>query len=401
MGIKEKLEAAGYDTSGMDENTLLSKLDAAGYDTSSLKGTTPTPQPMSKMDMVASAVKDASPTLQNLGEKGQQAFDKMGEAVAETFPQGVSLKNNPLLPAPLNVTPALTPGQGFRMNPTAAAVAGTAIQMTPDILMSLDAIPGSAPLRSAAKAMMKESTLFGPGKEAAIEASKRAVAPLEERLLAQRGAIAELPKRLSETERGLVEAKSAYGKAIGQAEEVGGYAIKHTPESFKDVIKDPKALDEMAKFMRKLGDTPVEDVVKSGDKMALNTARKFGQTFREIGDSLNNEITNEIRANVKMGAGKATEALEKMDKTFGSVMEQWRKADSKLRSLKSSGKVQKAAMAQAIRQTQKAIKDTKALMSEAVRAGAKRDAIRGILVKYGLGSLVGGTAAGIGWKLTQ
>lgn len=378
MGLKEQLEQAGYDTSQLDENKLISKLNDAGYDTSSIA-----PEKPSAIKQVMDTVKTATmlPTqgLNKLGDMVQKGAQKAGEFVAEK-----------------------AGGAGY---PTAGAVAGTGIAMLPDIIGSLP-MGGEAAAKApeaidAVKGLMGNGgnklrtmaeALIGPGEQAGRNAMQEAVQPLEQRLVAQKGALSTLPERIASRGDALKQAKAGYGAAIGKAEQVGGFAETATPSDFIETIKDPKALNEFSNTMRKLADTPLEDLVKTKDTGMLQTARKFGQTFREIGPKLNKEITSTISANIKMGAGKSTEALSKIDETFGSAVDAWEKADTQLKNLPSSAGKQKAAITQATRQTQYAIKQTKAAMQEAIKAGAKRDDLRKTLLKYGLGGLVGGTA---------
>lgn len=302
-----------------------------------------------------------------------------------------------------------TPLEGVA--PYAGAAVGTTAAMFPDIIGNMVGTPsarvvgpkavsgfGRAVGKAGGKLRSMAETLTGPGKDEAILASKRAVGALEERLLSQQGAAASLPERIAARGQKLATEKLEYGKAVGKAEELGGFGMKHSPDEFKDIIKDPKALNAMAKTMRKIGDTPVEELIKGGDKMALQTARKFSQTFRELGPRLNKEITKEISANIKMGGGKSAEALSKMDATFGKSLEAWSKADQQLKRLGGEGKAQKAAMAQAMRQTKYAIKLTKQAMDDAVLAGAKRDKVRELLFKFGIGPIVGAAGAGAAWQ---
>lgn len=109
MGLKEKLEAAGYDTSSMDENAIIQKLDAAGYDTTSLAPAVPTPAPkqgllskanaalevpekMSRegLGMIADAVPSAEPTGNMARDIALNAPKVLMETLAETAPNFVS-----------------------------------------------------------------------------------------------------------------------------------------------------------------------------------------------------------------------------------------------------------------------------------------------------------------------
>jgi len=303
-----------------------------------------------------------------------------------------------------------TPLEGA--GPYIGAALGTTAAMGPDIIanqigtpaakvMGPKAIQGAGRALSAGGNKLRNMAelLTGPGEDAAKIAQRRALEGLDERLLMQQEAASTLGQRTVQRGQKLAEAKKEYGMAINKAEDVGGFGMKHTPEEFKAIISDPKAMESMTKTLRKIGDTPVEKLVASGDKMALQEVRKFGQVFRELGPKLNKEITREISANVKMGAGKSTEALAKIDETFGSALKEWQKVDNQIKRMGADAKNQKAAIAQSMRHTKNAMKLTKKAMEDAVLAGARRDKVRELVIKAGLGGLIGGTAAGAGWAL--
>jgi hypothetical protein len=130
--LKDRLDAAGYDTAGMDDGAILQKLDKAGYDTSDLN------QTQSVMDKVkgayqqykASPVYQASPmgVLNTASDLVHRGADAAGEAVTNAM-GGSGI-----------------PGVS---NPNVAAGVGTALQMAPDIAM---AATGSGLAQDAAKA---------------------------------------------------------------------------------------------------------------------------------------------------------------------------------------------------------------------------------------------------------
>lgn len=397
----EQLSAAGYDTSGLDENQIVQKLDQAGYDTSSLapqqKPQEPPIKPTSFLEHFKAPAggflgpKPTSPispldALKEFQDEAQHTGEEMAEKIGHKTAGTPLEKVGPYIGGAVGTAFAMVPDiiANQVLTPTAKVVGPKAIQGGMEMAAS-----GGNKLRTMAEA------LTGPGKDAAVQASKEALQPLQGRLLAQQGAIASLPERTAARAAKLMAEKTGYGKAIGQAEELGGFAAKNTPQEFIETIKDPKALQDFSKTMRKIADTPLEDLVKTGDTAALQTARKFGQTFRELGPKLNKEITSTISANVKMGAGKSTEALSKIDETFGSAIKAWEKVDSRLKNLPAEAKNQKAAITQATRQTKYAMQQTKTAMDAAIKAGVKRDKLREILFKYG----IGGTAAGLGWKI--
>ncbi len=85
MALKEQLEAAGYDTSGLDEGALLEKLEAAGYDTSSLRQ----PEQSGTMQMIGDQVKKSlGGPLGMAGQAEQiiqQTANKAGDYIEENL----------------------------------------------------------------------------------------------------------------------------------------------------------------------------------------------------------------------------------------------------------------------------------------------------------------------------
>ncbi len=130
-GLKEQLDAAGYDTSSINEADIVKKLDAAGYDTSSLAQ----PSLLDKVKSAYGAYKEsplykASPVgmLNTASDLVHKGADAAGQFVTEKMG-----------------------GSGIPgiSNPNVAAGVGTAIQMAPDIATA--AVGGGA-AQDAAKA---------------------------------------------------------------------------------------------------------------------------------------------------------------------------------------------------------------------------------------------------------
>ncbi len=130
-GLKEQLDAAGYDTSSINEADIVKKLDAAGYDTSSLAQ----PSLLDKVKNAYGAYKEsplykASPVgmLNTASDLVHKGADAAGQFVTEKMG-----------------------GSGIPgiSDPNVAAGVGTAIQMAPDIATA--AVGGGA-AQDAAKA---------------------------------------------------------------------------------------------------------------------------------------------------------------------------------------------------------------------------------------------------------
>lgn len=313
-----------------------------------------------------------------LGQATQMGFEKAGENIAQNLASGISYKPNPIMqaiggPAALMGSVQPTPGQGFKTNPEVAAAVGTGVQMIPDIATSLIPMgPAAQGIKAGTKAVSK---MVGTGER---------LAGLSDQLLAQQGALSEVGIKAGAREAALLAEKQAVGKAIGQAEELGGFAMKETPEHFTQIMKDPAALNDFSNFMRKVSEKPIDELVKTADKPALQTLRKFAQTFREMGP----QVSNTVKANIAQGGHAAKEALMKADETFGTVIKEWEKVSNKIDRIPTDIKKQKAAIQGAMRATRQAIKETRKIASrnQTIKKVILTTAGVGTLGKWLLGS---------------
>lgn len=296
-------------------------------------------------------------------------------------------------------------------HPVLAAVAGTGIAKADDILAAASglrnvktlaegAVAGAKALAQGAKGLGNLSRagldmLFGQGEGAAKLAGKQAQEALQERLTKQAQALGTLPERQAARGAELATAKDQYGRAIGKVEELGGYALKETPEAFLKTLQDPQALNKMSRLMRKVGDTPSTKLAENVDPGTLQVLRKFAQTFREVGP----DVTKTISANIKMGGGASTEALKRLDPALGSVIDSWQGVAGQLERLPADAAKQKAAVKGAMLQTRLAMKKTQHFYDIAIQAGAKRDAVRKALITAGVPTLFAGMLIkGLGGK---
>lgn len=88
--LKDRLEAAGYDTSGLDENAIIQRLDKAGYDTSGL-AVSKAPQPG-----IADAAAQASDPMAMLKTAAPSNMLKMAGVAAANAPGITSMLVNSL-----------------------------------------------------------------------------------------------------------------------------------------------------------------------------------------------------------------------------------------------------------------------------------------------------------------
>lgn len=339
------------------ELELLLLVEAEGEQPSQAPAATPQPEQPSAMQQLGQTAMTAGP-MAALGQGVQMAFEKGGENLAQNLAAGVSVKPGMLQsllpgnPAALAGLVKSTPGQGLRVKPEIAAGIGTAVQMTPDIVSSF------APAGEVAKIAEK-----GAGVVGRMATAGGKLANLEERLLLQQEALGTLPERVAKRGAELAAEKTAVGKAIGQVEELGGYGMKQMPDEFQQILDNPKELSEMGLRLRQIADTPINKLTDALSTNQLQRVRKFAQFVRERGS----QISRDIKANVAMGGHQAGQALRKVDDAFDAVISRWENVDNKIRALKGSKEMQKAAINAAIRQTRQAIKETKRFL--AIRKG--------------------------------
>jgi len=210
-GLKERLEQAGFDTSGIDEKTILARLEKQGFDTTELKPK----KSLSEQSL------DTLKTLNKYTPGGQliearerlgETFDTLGEKVAE-------------LPEVIRGLP-----------PEIAAGLGTAVSMAPDIAEI--ALLKRPTTRTAARAFPGERVL------------KRGIEQAEARAgIKQTGVILEdVAKRLgiSETKR-IVRAGKMANKQISKGEklnavlnrvlEMRATGQQTSPQLARDIVK--------------------------------------------------------------------------------------------------------------------------------------------------------------------
>lgn len=159
MALKEQLDAAGFDTSGLDESSLIARLDAAGYDTSSLQQSAPPAAPSAPETGLDKAVRVSEGITGTLGKIAEPVTSRIGKALmavkeasdsaadkeAELAGQKGVLPISAMVPAiPSMLIDALgvpdrlgtaiaEKGGEYGMNPELAAGLGTAVSMAPDI----------------------------------------------------------------------------------------------------------------------------------------------------------------------------------------------------------------------------------------------------------------------------
>lgn len=169
MALKDQLEAAGYDTSGLNENDLLTKLDGAGYDTSSLKsGTQSVGQklwsaldvPQQKASEGLKTIADAVPEGKITGNLPADILRGTPKIAADTLAQ--------VAPSFVSKASLLTAGAGAGIKALGSipAVSGMASKLGQTAASQLESSSGAA--EGTLKTIAKDPSLYlAKGRDAA------------------------------------------------------------------------------------------------------------------------------------------------------------------------------------------------------------------------------------------
>lgn len=267
MGLKDQLEAAGYDTSNLNESDLVGKLSSAGYDTSSLA-------PSSNGGSEADKLKETIASLES---------QKVDPSVINAQKQKLSiLESGKPMPAVLQPTSEIfniagenlaeKAAQSFPSHPQLAAAAGTAIQMIPHIVASLPMEKGAEMGVEGAKSASKAIADTSVG-QALRGTGNKAVAALSEKM-------AELPinqgAKIAESQSLRLAAK----KGIQTAEEKAGLGLTQI-QGKRELLSDA-----FAAKMARLADLGPEKLAQQANPETLQTLRKTVQMgFKEGGEN--------------------------------------------------------------------------------------------------------------------
>jgi hypothetical protein len=249
-GIKDQLEAAGYDTQGLDESSMLQKLDQAGYDTSSLAPAAP-----SMLDRAKGALKTANtvgaamnPLLAPfaLNKEVHSAADEGGAKIAESLASS-------------------------GVHPNLAAAVGTSFSMLPNALETAAGGEGVAPELKAAGSAVGDTlgavkTALTPGGRAALGkqiGAAEAAAGIKPNL----PTVSNLAKKLDlpARERSFADIVTNVKSKLDSGEEIAAQDLS----DFRDLVKQKFAEGKIAR----------------GTRMEAHTSdanKKAGQVLNEL-----------------------------------------------------------------------------------------------------------------------
>lgn len=336
MAIKEQLEQAGYDTSGMDEAALLSKLDEAGYDVSSLQ-TAPAPSPVGKAFVDASnpyeMLSVASPS--NLGKlAGVVSVNSPG--MTETLVNSLPGMGNPsrMVPAAMNaindlksfgdtISRVVAVQGGAKLTPqeTVPARVGQAAGM---VLESM--VPGKAVKEVGGQAI-------NAVKNNPVVAALRNTGANESMALGEK--LAELP--LAQTaERVAKEGlKKEAGSAIGKAEKALGIDQATGSASLRRAaVKTAEAATKFADRGAKLSEKGAKRLAEIASPESLQFYRKTaGDALKMHGRSLTNEARNKLMQTQKTFADAIGLTKEGAEAGFSEAVNKFAEMDKVIKAL--------------------------------------------------------------------
>lgn len=333
--LKAQLEAAGFDTAGLDEASLLSQLDQAGYDTSTLGGGETPSQPQ----MAAEAAPSSEPVHPE-ESKGR----KFARKVANALPTVGGIGGGIALGIPGTVF-----GVGVGGIPAAAAGAGigaaggtAAKQLILRALGDKEGVPqtsgeaakeigfegakdaaltytGAKVLKGIGKGgMLIKDLVTKPGAAEVALAGKEGLEELEKAAMRKIGDVTEKGAEKLALARSTREAAK---KGLIEAEEKAGLHFESTP-GFESFIKDPKKMAEFSQKIGRLAKQTPEELAQSIPSEQLQLFRKIAQEGEKVSglsDIANSQLRN--------GKDVFTRALGIQEKGIGESLGKFRDAD--------------------------------------------------------------------------
>jgi hypothetical protein len=368
MGLKDQLEAAGYDTSGVDENTLISKLDQAGYDTSSLSQQ-PKPDDRSMLQKGMDVVKVGAAATKQLGVLGmpggvQHYADEAGENVAagklggDSHPVARGVVAGTLANAPDLALAA----EGLRQA-VPAGIRG--IQKVKSIFTR----PSPQELRAGLQADLK--ALGTPATDAAKAGAREALPPIQEKVRDAKRTLEGVNGRFDRLEAEAGERlKSAKG-GLDMAEENANLKVDFTDPRFQEIVSQR---DKMARVANRVSKIAEEGPIAVSKKLKPERIQLYRKLLQEGGDKLSPAARAKVFGTEAAPGVQETmsRALEYGDDYFKSAREEYGAAKRMLDGLKEekgrSVTVAKQGVAEAGRELQAIQQKFRRLTEEAATA---------------------------------
>lgn len=340
--LKEQLDAAGYDTSSLDEASIIKQLDAAGYDTSQFA---PAPKaPESKLDKAANFSRKVTDLLSKpLEPIGQavggiaNASNEMADKLAESGHPFLAMHAaGPAILAEGVAKPfewldkageyVAEKGAEKGMNPYVSAGLGTVTQMLPDIAMGAEGIAKRALI---AKSLKGGAEAVGKTIKAPVKAAKElAFAPrAEEVAAAGKDKLVKISERQADKLGLAREAEQAAKEGLIGAEEKAGLHFQSTPE-FESYLANPKKMADFSQKASRLAKLGPEQLAQQVEPQVLQTFRKIAQEGEKVSG-----LSDIAKAQMREAKDIFTQALGKTNPEIGTELSRFREAQKVVKEI--------------------------------------------------------------------
>lgn len=380
--LKAQLEAAGYDTSGLDEAGILSQLDQAGYDTSSFGA----PEP--KESKAKGFVRKAAGYLPaaggvvggTVGGVGGTAFG-MGVGGLPGAVGGAGLGAATGEAAKQLILRGLGDTEGVPQTSTEAAKEIGKKGVTDAAITAA----GGLALGGAVKGA---KFLASPGKEVVETALQAELAPLKNELAQLAETKAGLPATIIRRKRELRAGVKDFGKMIGEAEKEMGINVDVLPKLRAAEIATKEGAKDFIESVGKLASKTPEELQAIIPASERNILRKMGEQVQFAGQG------TEKLGNVQFEKGlqRIGESLDLDSPAFKAGRAGFKQSKEGLEGLIDEARLKKATVEEASRKVgtkMRTIQETgsKNIAKAARRDQTKKQIIAAALAAGGLGGL--------------
>lgn len=312
--LKSQLEAAGYDTSGLDEAGILSQLDQAGYDTTSLGGSQSPSQP----EMPAESLAPTESRARQFTRKVANALPTVGgigvPAVAALSSGGLSL------PATAGLAGVGAAGGTAAKQLILRALGDT--KGVPQTSTEAAKEIGITGAKDAALTYAGGKVFGGIGKGFKLAKDLVTKPGAAEVALAGKEALIGIGEKGAEKLALARATKEAAKKGLIAAEEQAGLHFKSTP-GFEEIISDPKKMADFTEKIGRLASRTPEELAQSVPSEQLQLFRKIAQEGEKMGG-----LSDIAKSQLRQGKQVFTEALGKVEPKIGEALGNFRTADT-------------------------------------------------------------------------
>lgn len=335
MGLKEQLEQAGYDTSGLDEASMIQKLNDAGYDTSSLAPAAPKERNIIQKTMDTIKVGQAAMKATGMFT-GPQAvrdtFDEWGNKIAETD------VGNPTARGLVAGTVANLPDLALMGESAASLKGGFQAPKAYQAVKRFFTRPSPQELRAAMQADVK--ALGTPATDAVRAQAHEALPPIENKVREAKRAKEGVEGRFRQLEEDATARLDKAKKGLDVVEENANLnQVPFTDPRFQKIVGNTQAMSRWAQRAERIAAEGPIAVSKKLKPERIQLYRKVLQEGRE-------KLSPAAGAKAASARETMSRSLEYGDEFFKSAREEYHAAKNLVDGLKAEkGKSIEAAKA--------------------------------------------------------